>query len=275
MYPLLLVYHDIDEGDRPQGGVEEKVYTIGREAFTGQMEYLRQQRYAVTSLGDYLGAASEGGRSDGKPIIVTFDDGHVSHFEVAYPVLKAFEFRATFFITVDWIGSAGFLCWEHVKELSEEGMEIGSHTVSHPYLTQVPLEEVRRELEQSKAILEDKLGKSVGFLCAPGGYYNDPVKKVAQEVGYVGMCTTGWSGHLPFEDMYDLKRLGIGRNHSLDDFVGLVEMRKKAMLLRRIEVFLKPIVKRGLGVKRYRWFREKSSDVIQWRAKRRGQHHVN
>ena len=70
--------------------------------------------------------------------------------------------------------------------------------------------------------------------------------------------------------MYDLKRLGIGRNHSIDDFMSLVEMRKKTMLCRKIEVFLKPLLKRGLGVRGYRWFREKSSDVMQWKAGRRG-----
>ena len=76
------------------------------------------------------------------------------------------------------------LDWREVKEMQAQGIEFGSHTITHPMLTQVPLDVARREIGESKRMLEDRLGTAVRFFCYPRGNVNEAVRRIVCDEGY-------------------------------------------------------------------------------------------
>jgi peptidoglycan/xylan/chitin deacetylase (PgdA/CDA1 family) len=117
-------------------------------------------------------------------------------------LLKKYGLTATFFITVGFIEKNPQildyfkyllkcnyreiipLSWNQIKEMYQEGMEIGSHTYSHFHLIHLDQKRIKWELEQSKKILEDQLGEVITLLSYPFGYFNSLVVMIAKEVGY-------------------------------------------------------------------------------------------
>lgn len=115
---------------------------------------------------------------------LTFDDGLKSHYTTVYPMLKERGFGATFFVMAeqeeDPDGRA-MMTSEEVQELAEEGFEIGSHTLTHPFLSDLSDEELEQELSESKRFLEETYGITINFLALPYRNYNSKVLDVAKK----------------------------------------------------------------------------------------------
>jgi peptidoglycan/xylan/chitin deacetylase (PgdA/CDA1 family) len=115
---------------------------------------------------------------------LTFDDGLKSHYTIVYPLLKEKNFSATFFIvanqTKDLIGR-DLMTSEEIREIVGDGFEIGSHTLTHPFLTELSKEEIDKELKYSKQMLEDKYNISITSLATPYGDYNNNVLDIAKK----------------------------------------------------------------------------------------------
>lgn len=122
---------------------------------------------------------------------VTFDDGHLSDFEYALPVLQAHQMSAHFFITVGWTGNRqGYMGWEELRSLQASGQEIGTHGWSHTLLTHCNSRDLQEELRRPKQILEDKLGARIDSMSLPGGRYNRRVLIACKEAGYASIYTS-------------------------------------------------------------------------------------
>jgi peptidoglycan/xylan/chitin deacetylase (PgdA/CDA1 family) len=122
---------------------------------------------------------------------VTFDDGHTSQFVNAVPILEQFGEQAIFFITVGWTSKrAGYMCWNHLRELLARGYEVQSHGWSHALLTQCSLPELERELMRSKNELQDRLGAEVNAISVPGGRWNPQVLGACAAAGYARVFTS-------------------------------------------------------------------------------------
>jgi hypothetical protein len=116
---------------------------------------------------------------------VTFDDGHISQFEYALPVLELSAMKAIFFVTAGWIGARpGFMSWGQLAKLSALGHEVQSHGWSHALLTQCSDCKLEDELARSKKELESHLGTCVDAISAPGGRWNSRVLRACARVGY-------------------------------------------------------------------------------------------
>jgi peptidoglycan/xylan/chitin deacetylase (PgdA/CDA1 family) len=116
---------------------------------------------------------------------VTFDDGHISDCEHALPILLSHDLKAQFFITAGWTGKkVGYMGWDEVRELAAAGQAIGAHGWSHRLLTHCSPKELRAEVVDSRAILEDHLGCPVTSMSLPGGRYNRRVLEACREAGY-------------------------------------------------------------------------------------------
>ena len=104
---------------------------------------------------------------------VTFDDGHISNFEFALPILQSRAIRAWFFITVGWTGRRpGYMGWNELRKLHQAGHVIGAHGWTHTLLTHCSARRLHSELVDARLTLEDKLGASVTSMSLPGGRYN-------------------------------------------------------------------------------------------------------
>jgi peptidoglycan/xylan/chitin deacetylase (PgdA/CDA1 family) len=143
-------------------------------------------------------ATEDHGRTAGRPILLTFDDGYADFHERALPVLDRFGFAATVFVTTGWLSDAGaeaagrpldrMLSWSQALEAAEHGVELGAHSHSHPQLDQLGDRALRDELTRSKALLEDRLGAAVAAMAYPYGYSSARVRQAVWQAGYRTAC---------------------------------------------------------------------------------------
>lgn len=197
----MLLYHrvgsEVDDYTVTTTRFEEDMKTLSWEGFnTLSLEQVKQRlQNADSPLPD-------------KPIIITFDDGYLDNYIKAFPILKKYGMKASFYIITSMIGTEDRLTADHILEMAAAGMDFGSHTVTHRFLAELSPEEVKVELTQSKAELEKLLGKSVDFIAYPGGTYNTDTLRIASEAGYTGGLSTHY-GFANFALPFEIKRVPI------------------------------------------------------------------
>jgi peptidoglycan/xylan/chitin deacetylase (PgdA/CDA1 family) len=115
----------------------------------------------------------------------TFDDGHRSNYENAFPILERFGVKVNFFILAGRVGSnADYISWRQAQEIATAGHCVGSHGWSHRMLTQCSSDELERELGGSKCEIEDRLGVQVDSISVPGGRWNERIVDACARAGY-------------------------------------------------------------------------------------------
>ncbi|MDB2389748.1 polysaccharide deacetylase family protein [Alphaproteobacteria bacterium] len=127
---------------------------------------------------------------DGSSICLTFDDGFSSDYDLVLPELKRINSKATFFIVTDFLDTPRYLTTMQVKILSENGMQIGSHSKSHPNFLSLTSSERINELHTSKVILEEIIGKEVTAFSFPFGCYDEKCAEAVFSSGYNICCTS-------------------------------------------------------------------------------------
>jgi len=201
----ILMYHSVDyTSDR-----KNKI-TVSPDAFARQMKYLHDNKYNVVTLEKAVSYISQKKRPPAKTVAITIDDGYENNFQYAYPILKRYNTPATIFVITNMIGSDRFLDWSEIKEMSDSGLiDIESHTLSHPWLTGLSDAILKKQIVESKAILEKRLGKKVSYLCYPMGVFDERVKSAAKEAGYAAAFATKPTRLTPVYDLYEIKRVRI------------------------------------------------------------------
>lgn len=188
MTPLVLCYHAVVEG-------EPRRLAVRRERLESQLRSLLRRGYRPVTAADSV-------RRRGRLLHVTFDDAYRSVTDVL-PLLAELGVPATIFACTDYARDgrpfdvpelredaaahpAAFatMDWAALREAAAGGVEIGSHTVTHPHLPRLSDAEVERELRESKVELEDQLGSTCRYLAYPYGEEDDRVRKAARRAGY-------------------------------------------------------------------------------------------
>ena len=179
---LVLNYHQIDN--------KHNALSIPIDDFDTQMKFLADSG-CITITPEELYAGLNGEiELPPKPVLITFDDGYIDNYNNAFPILKKYGLRATIFVIPSFTSVyPNYLTWEQLKEMEENGITIQSHTLTHPKLEELPDDEIRNELINSKSMLEENLGHPVEFLAYPTGTYNLHIAGIAQDVGYKGAFT--------------------------------------------------------------------------------------
>lgn len=157
------------------------------------------------------------GRIPKKPVILTFDDGYLDFYQNAYPELKKRGMTATVYI-ISGKDDGNYLNKSQIAELSANGIEIGSHTRSHPDLAASPLEKARNELVQSKSDLEAIIGKKVISFCFPAGKFTPETIDLARTAGYL-YATTTKAGIGKFSTPLELSRYRITPRSTMENFL--------------------------------------------------------
>ncbi|MFH1380930.1 MAG: polysaccharide deacetylase family protein, partial [Candidatus Omnitrophota bacterium] len=173
--PVVIMYHSVARPNTALSTSGGKLNVLP-EAFARQMKFLHDQNYNVISLDDFIDRIKSGKRIPHKTLTITFDDGFKNIFVEAYPVLKKYNFPATVFVVTDSIGKDKFLSWQDIAVMQRNNITIGSHTISHRFLTEISSDDVHRELAGSKKILEEKTGTKIKFLSYPAGRFNEQIK---------------------------------------------------------------------------------------------------
>jgi peptidoglycan/xylan/chitin deacetylase (PgdA/CDA1 family) len=184
--------------------------------------------------------------------VLTFDDGLLNNYTKAFPILRKYSLTATIFVITDFVGQTKYMDWHQLREMSEAGISIQSHTVSHKPLTGLAYEQLMHELSASKKTLEDHLGKHVNFLSLPHGIFNRKVLETAQKAGYQAVCTSdpGFS-HL-HSSISVLKRINISDHFQIDIFKKILRKDSSVILPLLVSKKIKNLARRLLGYSNYR-----------------------
>jgi len=149
------------------------------EILPGDAQYL--YRVSTAALEEHLTFLS----SLDSPPRISFDDGHRSNYEHAFPILERFGIKATFFLLAGHAGNnKDYLTWEQAREMSQAGHVVASHGWSHRMLTLCNSLELDQELADSKREIENRLGIAVDAISAPGGRWNKQVTDACVRAGY-------------------------------------------------------------------------------------------
>ncbi|HEY6249044.1 MAG TPA: polysaccharide deacetylase family protein [Candidatus Angelobacter sp.] len=129
-----------------------------------------------------LTSNSSGGQS---PLVFSFDDGHISNYVMALPLLQKYSCKALFFVIGSRMGEhKDFMTWAHLRELVALGHRVEAHGWSHTFLTRCSDDDLRTELVRTREVLEDRLGAPVAALSAPHGRWNRRVLGACAAAGY-------------------------------------------------------------------------------------------
>ena len=184
----VLLYHGLMEGAAPPSpSWREGQYWVDAARFKEHLRVIRTAGVQTRSLREVWGDA---GAARWPGVVLTFDDGRASDHAVAYLALQEAGLRAEFFLSTAAIGRPGFLTWAQVREMQRGGMSFQSHGHEHVDLRRLPNVELRRQLAQSKARIEERVGQAVEFLAAPLGRLDRRVLLVAAEAGFRAVCTS-------------------------------------------------------------------------------------
>lgn len=251
----VLIYHRIVPRSKPlrREDEEERGCIVFDDEFVDHLRSLREAGFKSISPEEYL-EFHRGSRSlPDRAVMITFDDGWRSVWEYALPALRDAGMTATVFINTE-SNNANFRAGAPVdgpmtldmwRELAEAGITIGSHGVTHTFLTQCDDAALDDELGASKRQLEAAIGRPVTTLAAPGGQSNARVVRAALRHGYTTFFAGG-SGTIGRDsDPAALTRLGVERDLSGRQLVQ--NLRPVAILQHRFVRVLKQIPTRLLG----------------------------
>lgn len=215
----VLTYHNIDI---PPKEAKLKTLYVKPSKFKRQLFLLKRFGYNTPPLNHIT--------FNKKDILLTFDDGYKDFSENALPIIKNFGFRAVVFVVADLVGSYNqwdwqklnikkqLMDWKDIDYILKQGVEIGSHTLTHPFLTKISPQEAYREIEFSKKKLEDKLGVEISSFCYPYGDYNTTIRDMVEKAGYRYAFTTKNGSFNKEDDPYQIKRATVFGNMTLFEF---------------------------------------------------------
>jgi peptidoglycan/xylan/chitin deacetylase (PgdA/CDA1 family) len=218
----ILMYHEVAGQQATQSRL-----AVPPAAFDEQLARLHAASFTPMTVSALAAAFAGGTELPERPVVLTFDDGYADFHETALPLLQRYGFTATVFVTTGWIEDSGptdrprparMLAWQQVLEVSAAGVEIGAHSHTHPELDQLGAGRLARELRDSKALLEDKLGGAVPALAYPFGYSSTRVRQAARAAGYEHACAVGNTIADAAADPFALPRLTVRRSTRLRDF---------------------------------------------------------
>ncbi len=254
----ILLYHDLESIDCPneKSNLAAKETVVDIDNFESQIRYLAENNYETISINDffqYIDNKQEK-KLAGK-IIITFDDGHYSNYKLAFPILVKYGFKATFFITTNWINQQFHLTNEQIREMAGNGMEICSHGLTHNFLSEMNAEEIKFEFSESKKILEYITKQPVNYIAFPGGHYNSKVLSLLKVSGYKGACSCLQGLNSSKTNQWLLKRIEIRKDVSADQFKHIFNPLN--IIFYQIIDSLKGLFRRAIGLKTYSNVRSK------------------
>ncbi|PKA16370.1 polysaccharide deacetylase family protein [Leptospira haakeii] len=203
----VLCYHHLVGNQDPMGG-----YNLDPSLLEEQFKYLKSLGYQTISLDQFYQYQQGKAGSDfpTRPVLLTFDDGSLTHRDVLVPLLKKYGMRASVFIYPTVISNPRYkfyLSWAQLKEALDSGvLDIGSHTVYHPKLPAMSRAEIRSQLKDSKATLEAKTGRKIQDLAYPFGLFDVRVIEEAKAAGYRMAFTVNPGKNVPGTYAYTIHR---------------------------------------------------------------------
>lgn len=207
----IILYHYVGDNPNPEDRARETL-SVPPGIFEEQLKTLRDSGYTSINFDELADALEGKGSLPALPVILTFDDGYLDFYHIAWPILQNFGMRATVFIPTGLIGSGAYMTWPMVEEISRSSLiTIAAHSVSHVSLLSRSNDQLAWELVESKRVLEEHIGKTVTWFAYPYGFFNDRVVTQLKRAGYRGATTTLLGSTQYKSRIYHMPRIRAGR----------------------------------------------------------------
>ena len=239
---IVLCYHRLEEHPRPK---DPLAITPGE--FEKEMQTVKDSGFTVIPMQDFLAWRRSDKDIPAKSCVITIDDGYVSGYDTAWPILKKFGYPFTMFVYINYINSGGkSISWDQLGEMRDAGVDIESHTYSHAdlrnpndkyavdkhnfELIQSDVKNLtedgwlKKEIAGSKEVLEKQLGIKVNALAYPFGKYNAKVLDVVKQAGYEAAFTVYGQRITHSANPFLLGRYAVDQNNPkiFQDAMGMV-----------------------------------------------------
>lgn len=259
----ILMYHEISADQRRPGQPHHltPLYDLPAAQLEEQLRRLSDGGYRSLLFEDTVNPAPA------RPcVILTFDDGLKGNHLYALPLLKRYGFQAVFFINVGAVGTGRFMTWSDLADLVREGMSVQSHALSHRPLQPLSERDIRREVTESKRLLEERLGIAVTAISFPHGSYDRTVLRLAREAGYRYCCGSEISPtYLSSFRRSDraLGRFTVTTRLSAERYLKTISYARGELLRLTVEKRAKNLVKRVIGIENYRTLYRKYFNIAK------------
>ena len=211
-YVNILIYHRVGDNRYP-------TTNVSTEAFSEQMAWLMANNYHVIPLADLVTLLKNKINLQPKTVVITFDDGYLSVYENAWPILKSFGYPFSVFLYTEGLekGYANYMTWDQVMEMQNTGVDFEDHSYGHHHMAFKPadLDEIgyrawiSGDMAHSMTVLSRRLGSTPRFFALPYGDYNAIVLDEAKKMGYQAVLTQDPGMVGDFSDIFALPRHAI------------------------------------------------------------------
>lgn len=209
----VIMYHDV----LPE---KEVFFDITPERLNADFRSIKEKNLTPISLDQLVNHLRAGVPLPEKPVVLTFDDGYVGHYDYVYRLAKYYNYPVAFSIFTDKVDGEivgrSTVTWDQVQEMAQDPLvTIVSHSVTHPRdLRELSDRELRYELEEAKERLEDRLDIAIDYFTYPEGNHDERVVEATEAAGYkAALIMRQDSGKFAgeSEDLLTIERFGESR----------------------------------------------------------------
>ena len=217
----VLYYHSVDPS-------EANEVIISPEKLREELTFIKDSGYTTLTMSELNDYILNNAPIPEKSIVITFDDGYADNYANAFPILKELDMKATIFVISNFTDNDGYyMTSQQIKEMSDYGIDIQSHTASHAHLNQLTYEEQLNELKTSKEKLESITEKPVISIAYPFGDYDDNTILASKEAGYSLSFNTNRGLSDRNDNPLTLNRIYVSSAYSIEQFKEILNTTEK------------------------------------------------
>jgi peptidoglycan/xylan/chitin deacetylase (PgdA/CDA1 family) len=239
----ILMYHHVAPAPQRTRQMSDYDYrlavdlTVTAQAFAAQLDWLQAHGYQAITLPQLMAALYDGWSLPAQPVVLSFDDGYLDNAQYAAPALLQRHMVGVFNIITGLVantsGPLRYMAWQQISALADNGMEIESHTVTHPDLGTLSDPALQTELATSRQDIAQHLGQAPQFICYPSGEpfrsgtsaAQQRVLRLVAQAGYVGgLLDPRAAGAIQSSTAPEqLTRIRVAGQESLSQFAASIE----------------------------------------------------
>ena len=216
--PILLYHHIKDVSGNNSNPFHR--WSLTPQKLEEQLDWIFKHGFHVLTMAQLSDHLKSGKPLPANPIVLSFDDAWEDHYTAAYPILRKHGIAGTFFITTGSVGHKAFVNWEQLREMHLNGMDIEAHSVTHPHLDRIPLDQAQKEIVESKKAIEKYVHRNALVFAYPFGGYNAEIINMVKNAGFESAVTVGGLNHgyiQPPNTPYTLVRYAVTGDDTIAD----------------------------------------------------------
>lgn len=223
----VIMYHRFGETEYPSTNTKVN-------DFIKHLEFLKVEKFNVLPLSRLVSFFENDKPLPDKSVFITIDDGYKSVYEIAYPILKEYNFPFSIFISTDKVSennNSSYMSWDMIKELSENNVSIENHTSDHSRANKISSERFIEVVNKAERIISSKLGKKSKVFSFPYGESSLHKEKIIKDLGF-SIAFSQHSSHIfKGENKFRLPRF------AFNEEFGKIERFKMIMHSKPLKVF--------------------------------------